>query len=102
MEPWYFLNLGDATLAAEPTAEVENAFLQAFQAAGSPSDMAVFTRHESEGRLHCEVIAYFSPASRDVAETLQARPCLKPARAELGLLAGSPQAWQMLFFENEA
>ena len=102
MEPWYFLNLGDAMLAAEPTAEVKNVFLQTFQAAGSPTDMAVFTRHESEGRLHCEVIAYFSPAAHAVAETLAARPCLKPARAELGLLAGSPQAWQILFFENAA
>jgi hypothetical protein len=102
MEPWTFLNLGDATLAAGPVAEVENAFLKAFQAAGSPADMAVFTRHESEGRLHCEVIAYFSPAAHAVAETLQARPCLKPARAELGLLAGNKDAWQILFFKNEA
>jgi hypothetical protein len=100
MEPWYFLNLGDAMLAAEPSAEVEKLFLKAFTAEGCPSDMAVFTRHESEGRLHCEVMAYFSPAAHEVAKALDARPCLQPARSELGLLAGSPDAWRTLFHEN--
>jgi hypothetical protein len=101
MAPWYFLNLGDAMLVAEPSAEVEELFLKAFEAAGNPSDMAVFTRHESEGRLQCEVMAYFSPAAHEVAERLEARPCPKPARAELGLLAGSQDAWQVLFPENQ-
>jgi hypothetical protein len=100
MEPWYFLNLGDAMLVDEPSSAVKAQFLKAFTAAGSPPEMAVFTRHESEGRLHCEVLAYFSPAAHEVAESLEARPCLKPARPGLGLLAGSEEAWRKLFLET--
>jgi hypothetical protein len=101
MEPWHFLNLGDAILAAEPSAEVEDLFRKAFAAAGSPADMAVFTRPESERRLHCEIVLYFSPAAHEVAKAVEARPCLKPSRAGLGLLAGSQGAWQALFLENK-
>ena len=50
--------------------------------------MAVFTRPDVEGRLHCEVMAYFSPAASDVAKAFDAEPCEKPARMGLGLLAG--------------
>jgi len=59
--------------------------------------MAVFTRPESEGRLHCEIIAYFSPAAWEVAESFDAEPCEKPARPGLGLLAGREESWSVLF-----
>jgi hypothetical protein len=59
--------------------------------------MAVFTRHESEGRLHCKVTAYFSPAAGEVARAFGAQPCAKPARAGLGLLAGDKLSWPVLF-----
>lgn len=97
MDYWYMLNLGDAIMAAGPTAELETAFKKTFAEAGSPSEMAVFTRLESEGRLHCEAVAYFSPAARAVAEAFQARPCPKPMRAGLGLLVGRAEAWSVLF-----
>ena len=97
MKLWYSLSLGDGMIASMPSAEIEEAFLRVFTAAGSPPEMAVFTRPESEGRLHCEVIAYFSPAAREVAEAFDAEPCEKPARAGLGLLAGSEEAWSALF-----
>ena len=99
MENWYSLRLGDGMLAATPLAEIEELFWDRFSSAGGPSAMAVFTRPESEGRLHCEVIAYFSPAAIDVARAFEAEPCEKPARAGLGLLAGDPGCWQMLFPE---
>lgn len=89
MEPWYTLSLGDGLIAPMPSAEIEAAFQEAFTAAGSPAEMAVFTRPESEGRLHCEVIAYFSPAAQKVAEAFDAESCEKPAHTGLGLLAGS-------------
>lgn len=97
MDYWYSLNLGDAIMAAGPTAELETAFKKTFAEAGSPREMAVFTRLESEGRLHCEAIAYFSPAAGEVAQAFLAQPCPKPNRAGLGLLAGSPEAWSLLF-----
>ncbi len=100
MDSWYSLSLGDGIMAATPTAEIEEAFLQAFTAAGRPPEMAVFTRPESEGRLHCEVFAYFSPAAAAVAEAFDAEPCAKPVRAGLGLLAGDERSWSVLFPEN--
>ena len=100
MKPWYRVSLGDGMIAPTPSAEIEEAFLQAFTAAGNLPEMAVFTRPESEGRLHCEVIAYFSPAASDVAEAFDAEPCEKPARMGLGLLAGSEKTWSALFDES--
>ena len=100
MGSWYSLSLGDGLTAGLPSSEIEAAFLQSFRAAGSPPEMAIFTRPESEGRLHCEVIAYFSPAAQNVAHAFDAQPCTKPARAGLGLLAGDERAWLLLFAEE--
>ena len=99
MASWHSINLGDAIMAATPSAEIEESFLASFNAAGKPSNMAVFTRAESEGRLHCEVIAYFSPAAQAVAKAFDAEPCEKPARAGLGLLSGDSSCWSVLFPE---
>ncbi len=97
MNPWYCLSLGDGMIAPTPSAEIEEAFLRVFTAARRPPEMAVFTRPESEGRLHCEVMAYFSPAAQEVAKAFDAEPCEKPARTGLGLLAGSEECWSVLF-----
>ena len=99
MSNWYSVSLGDGITAATPSAEIEERFQGAFSAAGRPPDMAVFTRPESEGRLYCEVMAYFSPAAVEVAKAFDASPCTKPVRAGLGLLAGDEQAWSVLFDE---
>lgn len=74
-------------MASMPSAEIEKIFLSMFEAAGKPVDMAVFTRYESEGRLHCEVTAYFSPAAAEVAKALDAQSCEKPFRGELGSIS---------------
>lgn len=97
MKNWYSVSLGDGIMAGTPSAEIEKAFMQKFAAAGEPPDMAVFTRPESEGRLYCEVIAYFSPAADEIAKNFDARPCEKPVRMGLGLLAGDPACWSLLF-----
>jgi hypothetical protein len=99
MESWYFLSLGDGMMAGTPAADLEELFLERFLAAGKPPAMAVFSRPESEGRLHCEIIAYFSPAAAGVAHAYDAEPCSKPERSGLGLLAGDPTCWQVLFPE---
>jgi len=100
MNSWYSVSLGDGMMAVTPSAEIEEAFLRSFTAAGEPPDMAVFTRSDSEGRLHCEVIAYFSPAAADVAKAFEAEPCEKPTRDGLGLLAGDQRSWSILFPES--
>ena len=101
MDRWYSKELGDAITAGMPSDEIEQAFQQMFVAAGKPLNMAVFTRQESEGRLHCEVTAYFSPAAKDVAHAFDAQPCEKPAVTNLALLAGDPLTWSVLFPEKD-
>ena len=97
MNTWYTKELGDGITATMPSEEIREAFLQSFHLAGGPLDMAVFTRLESEGRLHCEVIAYFSPCAGEVADSFDAQPCAQPERGGLDLLAGDPQCWAVLF-----
>ena len=97
---WYSMSLGDGMWADGAAEEIAPSFQPCFEAANRPPAMAVFTRHE-EGRLHCEVIAYFSPAAGDVAQALGASPCPKPVRRGLALLAGAAHCWSLLFPEDE-
>ena len=100
MDYWYSVSLGDGITSVTPSDEVARSFQIFFSVAGSPTDMAVFTRLDSEDRLHCEVIAYFSPAAHEVAKLFDAQPCAKPMRAGLKLLAGDSQCWSVLFPES--
>lgn len=99
MTTWYSKSLGDGMWAPTACAEIEEKFLPLFESAGRPAGMAVFVRRE-EGDLHCKVIAYFSPAAKEVAEAFEALPCLKPAREGLELLAGDARCWAVLFPEG--
>ena len=72
----------------------------AYKKSNTPNDMAVFYRHESEGRLQCEVKVYFSPAMSDTAQKLGASPCEQPTKYGLSLLVGSPAAWTILLPES--
>lgn len=98
---WHSLSLGDGMMAHESSEEICAAFLQLSKSTSFPLDMAVFTRHESEGRLHCEVIAYFSPAATGLANAFDAETCERPSRSGLGLLAGDDKCWPILFPESE-
>ena len=99
MQTWFSKEIGDGITASMLMGEIEAEFLRSAHGAETPADMAVFTRHESEGRLHCAVVAYFSPAAGAVAAIFDAEPCEKPVRMGLGLLAGDERAWQSLFPE---
>ncbi len=99
---WYCSSLGDGLWAPLAISELQAAFELVFEAAGRPVGMAVFSRHISEGRLQCEVMAYFSPAAFEVALRHGARPCARPIRTELTLVAGSPESWAALFPEAES
>jgi hypothetical protein len=99
MTAWYSKNLGDGMLASEPLDTLEKHFLSVLANTDSPGGMAVFIRHESEGRLHCEVIAYFFLESDTVAKELNARPCEKPLPYGLSLLAGPEDSWSTHFAE---
>jgi hypothetical protein len=96
---WHSLSLGDGMTADEPSEEIRAAFLEAYKSTEA-ADIAVFTRSESEGRLHCEVIAYFSPSASALAKAFDAEPCQRPQRSGLTLLIGSDQSWEHLFSES--
>lgn len=95
MDAWYSINLGDAMLVR--LERIEELFRSEYDSAGKPDDMAMFTRHESSGDLHCELVAYLSPASRRVASVIDAESCDKPSPEGLSLLVGCQGAWRKLF-----
>ena len=99
MKNWFVKNLGDAMLAGDQQDRITELFLSAYSEAGSPEEMAAFIRHESEGRLHCEVKIYFSPKSIAVAREVDAEPCERPSPDGLSILAGSQDSWEVLFPE---
>jgi len=99
-DSWYTCNLGDAMLAAEPMEDIKASFLSLGGRSAAAADRAVFIRHESEGRLHCEVRVYFSPAAAEVAKACGAVACARPSPRDLGLLAGPETAWDILFPGN--
>lgn len=97
MGGWFRKDLGDGILAAVPLDRIEASFRAAFELAGRPHDMALFVRQTSEGRLHCEVTLYFSPAAAAVAHACNARPCARPEVAGLALLVGADDCLKTLF-----
>ena len=97
MKTWFSKNLGDGLMACVPLGRIEDALTLIFEKADCPEDMAVFTRNSSEGRLHCEVYVYFSPALASMAKELGATPCSRPTISGLSLLAGSEASWTALF-----
>lgn len=77
---WWRLNLGDASLAG-PALDALCAQLRPLSrgAGAAPA----YARHESEGRLHCELVVYLAPAAAALATTLGAAPCAAPAPGDL-------------------
>lgn len=80
-------------------ADIEQQFLAAYAKADNPTEMALFSRHESEGRLHCDLMLYLSPASFVVAEDIGAKSCNRPSSNSLALVSGSEKSWRLLFPE---
>ncbi len=100
MNCWFRSNLGDAMLAGASLEHIKQLFLAEYEPVNGSKKRALFVRHESEGRLHCEVIVYFSPATVIVATAVHATPCNKPCSDGLSLLAGSEESWSVLFPEK--
>ena len=74
MTMWFTKNLGDAMLVHPALEQLQELFRQTYGLNGYADDTALFTRHESEGRLHCEVNVYFSPATFSIATAVNATP----------------------------
>ncbi|MCB2168955.1 MAG: hypothetical protein KQI78_14965 [Deltaproteobacteria bacterium] len=99
MGNWFKKNLGDAMFAGEHLDHLEARYVSVYGKTNPPENLAVFYRHESEGRLHCEVWAYFSPAAVELAGAVAAEPCTPPSQDSLSLLIGSEDCWTVLFPE---
>lgn len=84
-------------LAADMLDHIKALFLQEHRLNDHTQEMALFIRHVSEGRLHCEVWVYFSPATVNVAQAVDAIPCEYPSSVGLSLFAGEPESWLVLF-----
>ena len=97
MSDWFTKNLGDALLAREALDRIAALFVSEYGKTGCPAEAAVFLRHESEGRLHCEARVYFSPATLALAQTAGAAPCARPSPDGLSLLIGAEDSWSVLF-----
>ncbi|MCC5810597.1 MAG: hypothetical protein JJU06_09510 [Ectothiorhodospiraceae bacterium] len=94
---WHQINLGDALTATQRQSGIERDFVAEYERRGRPADMALFIRHVSEGKLHCDVVLYFPPQASASATAANADRCPAPDPEGLGLLAGSPDAWTRLF-----
>lgn len=101
VDNWFVKSLGDAMLAFDAQDGVESHCSAAWRSQGGSDEVAVFVRHESDGRLHCEVKVYFSPAAGSIAKALDAVSCAQPSVHGLALLVGSDAAWNVLFPEGE-
>jgi hypothetical protein len=94
MNGWFTKNLGDAMLAWQELENLKEYFQFKFAEKNFSKDFLVLMRHESEGRLHCEVKIYFSPSLSKSARELGAAPCNKPSTNGLSLLAGNETMWR--------
>jgi hypothetical protein len=91
MPKWFRKNLGDASLAGESLEQIKQLFLQTYADQSPTFDKALFYHHLSEGRLHCEIVVYFSPATAEFAAQVAASPCQKPEVFGLSLLVSDRQ-----------
>jgi hypothetical protein len=92
---WHCKDLGDALMAHLELDQIGTAARATQAEQPETGDLAVFTRHSSEGRLHCAVTAYFSPAASALARKFGAVACSRPQRDELALLCGDADAWRL-------
>ena len=97
MTGWFAKNLGDAMLARDSLDRIESLYTSLYGVPDGHREIAVFIRHESEGRLHCEVMAYFSSDAFLLAAALDAAPCERPSKHDLSLHVGPEDSWKTLF-----
>ena len=85
MATWYSKDVRNGVSALTLTEAIMTAFKPAFELAGAPPDMCLFSRHDLNRNV---VTIYFSPRAEQVAKMFDATPCDKPSPDRLGPLAG--------------
>lgn len=86
---WRYLNCGDPTLCDAKVQELLQAYDNMNRSKQLPPGAAIFSRHESLGDLHCELVLYFNPEAEAVAKTVGATSCAKPLPQGLSRIAPS-------------
>lgn len=100
MSGWLRANLGDALTAEAELHAIEEAFANIFLQSKHRPDAAVFIRHENDGGVHCNIIAYFSPSVAELGRQFNANECIRPSSDGLSLLVGSPRAHEFVFIDR--
>lgn len=87
MASWYRLDLGNGQDAYGPTQRVMQAFMATMIGVGPGSGRAVFSRYDLQAD---NVELFFTPEASDLAKSMGAVACEKPAptRDRLGLVVG--------------
>lgn len=96
---WYKVTFTMDEVARGDHMKIQDEFLNAVMAAGSPRDLAMFGRLEDSF-----VIRYFTPASAThcaaLLSTYSAVPCDNPGNDDMSLVSGHNKAWRMLRNED--
>lgn len=79
METWFRLNLGDAMLVGQELSRIRSRFSGYLQTSPDKDNQQIYTRHESKGSLHCELILYLTPGCHGFARQINAAACRKPS-----------------------
>ncbi len=92
---WHCVALRDDLEGFAASDALSDCFIDEFVAAGAPTGMAVFVRHDTGSGF---IMHWVSPAAHAVAELWHAVECEKPSPGQgLSLLLGDGDAWGALF-----
>jgi len=59
MNKWFSMNMGDGIIAGGTLSHIETVLTAIYTKKKNPNDMAVFTRHDSEGRYIVRLLHTF-------------------------------------------
>ena len=97
---WCKKEFPNALEAAGPIESIKQVFIAAMRLAGTPGDMAIFTRHDLDSGM---LTVYFSPSASNLAISFGTSPCPKPLRdRRLVLLAGDATAFEIHYPGSQA
>ena len=88
---WHQLQIDDEM--RDPIHLIHRTFPALYEAAGRPSDMAIFVRPKAGTSRQ---IFYFAPGAQGFAKCVAATPCQRPTRKDMSLIAGEPLSWALL------
>lgn len=88
MNGWHSLPLGDALTAHLTLERIRESFEAHYPMSHRTANAAVYVRRDATGSLHCEVTAFFTPGTAELARAFGATPCNAPATDGLERLAG--------------